>query len=137
MTLYGNTDYSLAITPNDYGAANTFLKRRDVDYTGLSFPTIIARREKDVIGVISTVKGEPRITAGPLHVDTKDGHEIFTAIRIVSCYDGVLKKAGITKYWFWAHIENEQLIDTCRQLSSHKEVEMNDNEDYVWFERSL
>ena len=133
----GNTDYSLARSSRDYREANEFLKDREVEYTGLSFPTIIARREKDVIGVISTVKGEPRITAGPLHVDTKDGHEIFTAIRIVSCYDGVLKKAGITKYWFWAHIENEQLIDTCRQLSSHKEVEMNDNEDYVWFERSL
>ena len=137
MTLHGNTDYSLAGSSKDYREANEFLKNREVEYTSLSFPTIIARREEDVVGVISTIKGEPRITAGPLHVDTKDGHEIFTAIRIVSCYDGVLKKAGITKYWFWAHIGNKKLIDTCRQLSSHKEIEMNDDEDYIWFERSL
>jgi hypothetical protein len=137
MTLHGNTDYSLAGSPKDYREANEFLKKEEVDYTGLSFPTIIARREKDVIGVISTIKGEPRITAGPLHINVGKGdQELFTTIKLTSCYDGILKKAGITKYWIWMRV-GAKLIEVCEQLPCYKRVEMNDNEDYVWFERSL
>tara|TARA_Y100000310_G_C20533440_1_gene739662 strand:- start:461 stop:874 length:414 start_codon:yes stop_codon:yes gene_type:complete len=137
MTLRGNTDYALARSSKDYREANEFLKSEGVDYTGLSFPTIIARRPKGVIGVISTIKGEKRVTMGPLHINVGEGNEIYTSIRMMSCYDGILKEAGVTKYWFWILAENKELVETCRQLGSYKEVEMNDNEDFVWFERSL
>ena len=137
VTWLGNTDYSLARSSKDYREANKFLKDREVEYTGLSFPTIIARREKDVIGVISTVKDEPRITAGPLHVDVgKGSQELFTTIKLTSCYDGILKKAGITKYWIWMRV-GAKLIEVCERLSCYERVEMNDDDSFVWFERSL
>jgi hypothetical protein len=137
MTWLGDTDYSLARSSKDYREANEFLKDCEIEYTGLSFPTIIARRKKDVIGVISTIKGEPRVTMGPLHIDIGEGNKIYTSIRMMSCYDGILKEAGITRYWFWIPVENKKLIDTCRQLSSYEEVKMNNSKDFVWFERSL
>ena len=137
MTDYKGTSYSLARSSKDYRQANEFLKSEGVDYTGLSFPTIIARRPKGVVGVISTIRGEKRVIMGPLHIQIGEGNEIFTSIRMMSCYDGLLKEAGIERYWFWTPVENKKLIDICRQLGTYKEVQMNDNKDFIWFERSL
>ena len=136
MTYPLETTYNLARSSKDYREANTFLKERGVKHPRLSFPTIIARRTDEVVGIVSNMQKQKRVTMS-MWIDVGEGNGVFTLIRLCSCYDGILKGAGITKYWFWIPTNNGKLLNFCRKLSIYNELEGNSNPNLVWFERVL
>lgn len=131
-----STAYTLARSSKDYREVNEFLSERNIKSAGLGFPTIIARRKEEVVGVAGNVRAQKRITMG-LYTDVGEGNKSFVSMRLSSCYDGVLRKAGVTKYWVHVSIENEKLIHFCRKMPIYKEVKMNGATSSVWFERAL
>jgi len=65
----------------------------------LGFPTIVAEREKRIIGFLSSRPSKEMVAAGPLVVDV-EGNRAFVAMRLVDFYEKVLVSAGVTLYTF-------------------------------------
>lgn len=61
----------------------------------MSWPTVIAERDDEMIGVIGTHAHRNAVVAGFLHAP----HPI-TALRLVEAYENVLRLAGVREYWF-------------------------------------
>jgi len=110
------TDYKLASTQLHYGQANRFLRGNNVDYTGLSFPTIIAYKKGKVIGVLGTHPQTDIIMAGPLFVDNPDGSNAFATLRLIEAYENVMRHAKVSAYYFTSRVDqekwNRQIVET-------------------------
>jgi hypothetical protein len=130
------TTYNLARSSKDYREANTFLKDRGVKYTELSFPTIIARRSEGVIGIAANMQKSNFITLRTW-IDIGEGNNIFVFIRLSSCYEGILRKIGIKKYWFWIYNSNKKMLNFCDQLDVYTRIKADISPNPIWFERAL
>lgn len=130
------TNYFLATTPQHYKNARVFMKDDLDDNDHLSFPTIIAERDDEVIGVLSTRPTKNMIIAGPIRIDVK-GNPTFTLIRLVDCYEFILRKAGITSYLM--HTTDDYFIDTINKISDKWPIEpiASAPEGGLWFRRSM
>ncbi len=91
------TIYNLATSSSDYKACKKFLQDNDEEPVKLSFPTIIARRDNKVIGLLSTRPNENSIIAGPLVNPKRNG---LLYLNLVEAYEGVLIRAGVKEYVF-------------------------------------
>ena len=98
------TDYRLAHNSYMYKQANAFLRENGIEYDRLSFPTIIAYREGEVLGVISTNPKENIIVAGPIFAKT-EGNASFIYMRLIEAYDLIIKANRVSGYFFriWDH----------------------------------
>lgn len=65
----------------------------------LGYPTVIAERDRKIIGFLTTSPRKDMISAGPMVVDV-DGHKIMVAVRLVDFYERILLTAGVTEYLF-------------------------------------
>ena len=136
MTYPLETTYNLARSSKDYREANTFLKERGVKHPRLSFPTIIARRYDRIVGIAANMQKSSFVSLRTW-IDIGKGNSIFVFIRLSSCFDGILRNAGVTKYWFWVFKGNHKMLSFCKKLDIYTERETCINPNPVWFERAL
>jgi len=117
-----DTVYHLATTSAHYKRARQFLSNHDAVFERLTFPTITAERDDEIIGVLSTQHHDSAIIAGPLVVDIGDGNPSFVVIRLWQAYERVLHEAGVTEYLFavpegesaWNEAVNQMEVDVWK-----------------------
>jgi len=129
------TTYKLVSTPREYTLCHEFLREENVKFDGLSFPTVVAFRGLQMVGLISTVKDKDAVVAGPIHISV-DGNPSFVMIRLVEAYENVLRRAGLTQYLFWT--DNSKLKHAVSRIGELIEVKpTGGNGDITWFKRNL
>ena len=128
------TEYSLVNSSKGYSQCHDFLKSNGMKHSGFTFPTIMAKREGEVIGVLGTIPLKNVVVAGPLWVSVA-GNGSFVAIRIIEAYDNVMRNAGLTMYYFSVEKDNPKWLSLIRKMDTE---ELDDNDpELFWFKRTL
>ena len=127
----GETEYVLTKDPAVLERAHTFCHARGFDTTWMCFPTIIAIRDKKVVGVIGTQIVNDTIVAGPFVVELPGGHNGMVPYRLVEKYFTVMRNLGITE--FYAFVDKDNLAYK-KMLEALLEVEpFRFHEDAWWY----
>ena len=127
--------YRLADCASDYTACHKILKLhgRPSDWK-LHFPTVIAVKDKKVLGFLSTVKCSWSVLAGPLETLEPQVNGIMI-LRLLEAYDVVLRTMGVTRYCFEVKKENDHWI---KQINRGGGAICFSSNDTTWyFERFL
>lgn len=94
------THYRLATAPTDYKLAHQLFKNEGIeDVDELSFPTMLAWDDGNLVGVLSTHVANKMIIAGPM-VIKNDKPRYWTLIRLIEQYERVMRDAGVTSFIF-------------------------------------
>lgn len=129
-----HTLYRLAHSPKDYGACHWLAAQREMPVKRLSWPTVVAERDGEVIGFLATQPRDDAIVAGPLAVGDVP-RPLITIIRLIDAYENVLRAAGVSSYLFAVERDNPEwqaLIDKAGEMQPHKTTE-----DAVWYLRRI
>lgn len=94
------------------------------------YPTIIAIRNGNVIGMISTSKGEHNLIAAPMIANS-----IFVCIGLYELYEKTLENIGVKHYLFSIDTENLKMINTVKKLFNIEPFTITD--DLAWYVRRL
>ncbi len=120
---------NLAIKGQDYKNAHAYLRNKD-EHCKLSFPTILMKRDDNVIGVLGTNPSKQAVIAGPLLVDD----ELFI-MPLISAYEKILKMGSVTRYLFKVEKTKVDWLKTIdRTEGVHRRGEI---DDFVIYERRL
>lgn len=108
----GGTTYRL-IGRKDYRAAHQFIASEGFARSTLGFPTIVAEREGELIGLLGTVIKDNMILAGPLVIKS-DRPRSFTLVRLVEAYEAAMRHIGVKSYIFGS--DNPKLLEHLTEL---------------------
>ena len=95
----GGIDYRVAETSADYRACHQLAEREGLGGGGYTFPTIMALKDGDLLGFVSTYLPSDMIAMGPLVLDGRSRHP-FLAMRLIDAYNTTMKSLGIEWYVF-------------------------------------
>lgn len=132
--LPSNTSYMIADSGQDYKDCHTLMKGTEYESYKLKFPTIMARRDGQLIALLGTSPNKKAIIAEPLiYGDIKNKHII--TLRLAEAYERVLLMANISVYLFHVPFKEEGYIKIVKRLF---DIEPYDQDDIgYWFRRSL
>jgi len=105
------TEYKVAETDKDFEGCRKLI---DGDEQ-LSPPTVMAVRNGEVIGLISTSCGKDSIFAAPMV-----SNSVFTSIGLYELYEKVLRKLGVDHYLFTVEKVNKRMIEAVERLFNIK-----------------
>lgn len=126
-----NTVYRLADNPRDYAACHAIQRANAaVDWT-LHWPTVIAVRDGEVIGFLSSNKVNWCQMAGPLELKRPSA---FVALRLVEAYEQVMRFLGVERYCFFIARTNRPWLDQAFRLGL---IPIRANDENIFFERIL
>lgn len=136
--MMSNTEYILASTVADYTKCHSFLHEEEVKHDKLAFPTVMAVRDNQIVGVLGTIPLKDAVVAGPMHIGVK-GNPSFVLIRLVESYENVLRMAGVSMYNFYVLKKDKLWISAIERIRDSWEIHQlyTDQSDRVWFERRL
>lgn len=92
-----DTQYFLASEPEHYSLCHQFAKKLGSDAIKFGWPTIVAVRDMEVVGLLSTHRRRDAIYAGPLLVEKQSP---VLVMRLIEAYEQVLQTMGVAHYWF-------------------------------------
>lgn len=124
------TTYRLATSPADYKRCQAFMREHQPPVP-LSFPTVMAERDGEMVGLLSTHTKHGAVVAGPLVL--RKGHGI-TMIRLIEAYDTVMWRAGVRSYHFHVSAGNAKWRS---QIERAGLAAWREDEQGAWFKRSL
>ena len=128
-----DTSYRLVTTLPAYQRCHALLKAQGLDDGALSYPTVCALRDDDVIGLLSTIASQEAIIAGPLVVKTS--HPVIVALRLIESYENVLRHVGVRQYVFGV---DPQASGAWLRLLVKAGVQPYYRDDTaVWFKRTI
>jgi hypothetical protein len=126
------TLYRLAHSPQDYQRCHQLLKDQGIESDRLSWPTIVALRENELIGCLGTIPSDKAIIAGPIVATSR--HPFVTLLRLCEAYERVLWQAGVRSYCFG--VEHSQTV--WRGILDKLNFEpFYQDEDAAWYRRTL
>lgn len=128
------TIYRLADNPNDYRACHDILRahNRPADWK-LKWPTVVAVRDNEIIGFLSTNKSHWAVMAGPLELKIPSP---FVVLRLIEAYEVALLYMGVSRYCFYIakDAEHAHWLAQARRLGLTPISETPEN---IYFERIL
>lgn len=128
------TVYVLAQNARDYRVCHELLTAVGAEETAFRFPTIMAIRDKTLLGFLGTLPNKTALIAGPLVLDPTQKRPIITAIRLVECYERTLHQAGIPAYYFGIDTANASWKTTAERIGLTPYAE--DDQGY-WFKKQI
>ena len=136
--MMSDTSYLLASSPADYTKCHSFLEEEKIEHDKLSFPTVMAVRYNQVIGVLGTIPLKDAVVAGPMHIGV-EGNPSFVLIHLIESYENVLRMSGISMYNFYVLKTDVDFINAIDRIKDSWDVKQlyTDQSDKVWFERIL
>lgn len=125
-----NTIYRLA-TPADFPACQALEQAQFDTSWPLGFPTIVAERNGEIIGLFSTnLECDWAHMAGPLALKRPSA---IVAMRLIEFYEFALRQLSIPAYVFFVSAWNDHWLKQARLFG--KQIRSNDKN--LFFERSL
>lgn len=129
------TDYRLAAGPADYAKAHALMQEEGMEEHRLSFPTVMAWKDGELTGVLSTTYDQNNVTlAGPL-VLKSGARRSWTLIRLIDVYDSVMRKSGVKSYIFGVEKKNADWLEKIGQTVGLKPYAEKDG--HWFYERKL
>lgn len=104
------THYMLAASARDYAKAQDLVKAEGLPRHTLSFPTVLAWKDGELTGLLSTYIQKDLIVAGPL-VLRSGQKRYWTLIRLIENYELVMRTVGVTSYIFSVEEDNQAWLD--------------------------
>lgn len=129
-----DTRYRLAASSRDYARCHALLRAQGPD-TDLTFPTVLAEREGQVVGFLSTRPSKQAIIAGPLVIDRATSRPAITAWRLADAYEIILRRAGVTSYAFHVSAGRPEWVSTLGRLGF--EPWQAEPSGGMWYRRAL
>lgn len=130
-----STMYRLASSSADYKKAHAFLSEEDAKPKRLSFPTILAEREGELVGVLGTWPSDQAVVAGPIAVrPLNGGNPSFLLLHLAEAYENILRAAGVKFYLTSSRSDNTTFLTTLEEIGFERYAEEN---DVVWLRREL
>lgn len=93
------TEYRLAASGADYAKAHELVRAEGLPDHELSYPTILAVKDGELTGLLSTHIQKNMIIAGPM-VLRSGAPRYWTLIRLIETYENVMRSAGISAFVF-------------------------------------
>ena len=129
------TIYRIADGAGDYRKAHALIKAEGIEEKfQLSFPTLLAMEEDEVVGVLGTNVEQDYILAGPL-VLKSDKKRSFTIVRLVDLYDTTMRACGIKSFLFCTELTNTKWLEYIDKVLGFKPYCEEDGR--AWFIRNL
>lgn len=125
-------EYRIADTAEDYKKARRFLESERGAVERLTFPTILATQDKELVGVMGThLNMQLKVAiAGPLIVKS-DRLRMFTIIRLVENYEAVMRSCGLSSFLFRVDLDNWKWIDKIKNVLNMEPYDI--RTDGMWF----
>lgn len=117
---------------SDYSRAHALIRKDGNTVNGwhLSFPTILAEEDGELIGFLSTLPRKDAVVVGRVVAPSP-----FVLLRLVEAYENVLFLAGVTYYLIPIPEERQDFVDMIqRGLSIEPWAE---HDKHVWFKREV
>jgi len=131
-----STSYKLIYSSEDKKEVESFLNKAGIEFDDLKFPSVVARRGREVIGVIGTVPSDRAVIAGPIHVEV-NGNQSFVLKNLITAYERILQRAGVTVYNFSLKEDNKKFLDTLERLPGLTSKNGDVKDGVIWFKRQL
>lgn len=125
------TIYRLADNPRDYAACHEIMRTNGSKDWDLHWPTVVAVRDKQIIGFLSSNKVDWCVMAGPLELARPSP---FVVLRLIEAYENVMRFMGVTQYCFFIAKSNQHWM---RQAEAIGLTRIRENEFNVFYERIL
>ena len=125
-------EFRVASSDADYALADRLTAKVGEKRVMLSFPTVMAFDEDELIGFIGTRIEKKLVVAGPL-IMIPEQRRIFTALRLCEVYESVLRNIGLTSVIF--HVETGSLLDKAIKRyypSMEPYARQGDQSFFVW-----
>lgn len=115
------TIYRLADCGSDYSACHKIIRANGTpDNHPLNFPTVVAVRNKEIIGFLSTIKCNWTLLAGPLELKRPQPNGILM-VRIAEAYENALRFMGVSRYCIHVNKpENPTWINQLERMGYQK-----------------
>jgi hypothetical protein len=127
------TRYRLAKTTRDFQRCHTLCRQQGIDAPRLSWPTVMALRDDELIGMLSRIPSDKAVIAGPLAVTGR--HPLLTIIRLVEGFDVMLWHAGVRVYHFG--VDTQQHKEWIRLLDKLGFQPYTVTDEAAWYRRRL
>lgn len=130
------TDYRLAAGPADYAKAHALVRGEGWEEHELSFPTIMAIKDGELVGILATHIVNNTIMAGPLVIKS-DGEKrrLWTMIRLIELYENVMREAGIKQFIFAVPKDLTTYLYQIQEVL--KMTPYAEKDGHLFFERNL
>lgn len=129
------TEYYLARTSQDYKACHDLVQEEGLEEHQLSFPTIMAIKDGELTGFLSTNISKKQIVAGPLVIKS-GARRYWTLIRLIERYENVMRHTGITEFIFSVDAKmSEAWLDKVYELFHF--TPYTEHNGRLWFVRKL
>jgi hypothetical protein len=128
-----DTIYRLAGHPRDYQWCHQLFNDQGLDDQALSWPTIMALKDDELVGCLSTTPSKTAVIAGPMTV--KKAHPLITIIRLIEAYDVIMRAAGVTSYDFG--IDGEAHPSWLKIVHKHEMHPYAYVGEVAWFTRKI
>ena len=120
------TRYRIAENAADYRRAHEVV----VGEAKMTFPTILAESNDEVVGVASTHRTDKAVILGKFVADVP-----WIALNLIQAYENVLILAGIVEYLIPIRHEDQSIQ---RLIERTFEIEpYTSDEEHVWYKRQL
>jgi hypothetical protein len=120
------TSFRLAKTPGDFRKCHALLRKANREAaTKLSFPTVMALREEELVAFISTADPQKAkvVCVGEMVVDPEIKNPIHLMFDLVETYDAFMTSIGMQIYYFTIPVDQKQWIETIKKSGGATFVE--------------
>lgn len=126
------TIYRLARPGGEYNTLYKLMEREGLARSKLGWPTVVAERDGEIIGFLSTHTDGDLILAGPLVI--RGGRNPFTFVRLAEAYENMLRLASIRLYFFNVEKSNSAQVERVKALGFPI---CGESETHIMFKRTL
>lgn len=128
------TLYRLAASARDYVHAHDLIKAEGLEQARLSFPTVMAWKDNELTGLLSTQTDQKAIIAGPLVIKSGQRRH-WTLIRLIENYERVMREMQIKSFIFSVDKDSKTWLDKINDVwKIEPYTEFNGR---FWYQRNL
>ena len=95
------TEYTIARPGVDYRRCHELIRSHDASLDHrISWPTVMAYRDGELVGLLATTQSRHGLVAGPLLVSDEIHVKSFVGLRLIETYDTLMRDIGVKAYLF-------------------------------------
>jgi hypothetical protein len=129
------TLYRIADNSGDYKKCHALLREiAPEEDRKFNWPTVVAERDGEIVGFLSTRTLHGRIEAGPMIIGV-EGHKSFVALRLIEAYENLLNLLGYKGYIFSVRKSDPKWVKAVEHGADLKPYA--ETEDRFWYYKKV